>query len=434
MQLSLFLCLSLSLFLTFCTDVVNPQLVFGSTCATVLYKAFPLGNTSNTSAMPLKKDSPSKMKLSPFLRGVVYGMFLAGMSSYEIADEVVKTDGTHLTQQGARNIVQLAQKAGGFAWDGTSRKSGNIGRPRATSAALDKAVLKLVFKHRGRAIVTVAYIQKVIKAARKVSERTIARRLSEAGLAWLTRRRKSLVPEVHKASRVQWAAWVLTRTCVTLGRWAYSDGTTFYLARSSPENDHAQRGALGRFVWRQADGSDGLFEDCVGPSSYWKAQGTTIRIWGLLVAGIIYITILPEGAVMNRWWYEWIVEHRFKGWLDSALGEAAASAFLVQDHERALWTAEPRAAMRRIGLKLLENYPKCSQDLNPIETAWREVRSRLVATQPRRLETREAFLPRLRAAVAWVNRNRHEYLLGLCNRQKALAKAVIAAGGARTKY
>ena len=50
--------------------------------------------------------------------------------------------------------------------------------------------------------------------------------------------------------------------------------------------------------------------------------------------------------------------------------------FLVQDHEKALWTDEAREAMCNIGIQLLEAYPKCSQDLNPIETAWCDVRAR----------------------------------------------------------
>ena len=59
-------------------------------------------------------------------------------------------------------------------------------------------------------------------AARKVSLRTLQRRLSEAGLAWLRRRRKTIVPEAHKQSRLDYAAWILTRTVVTLARWAYA--------------------------------------------------------------------------------------------------------------------------------------------------------------------------------------------------------------------
>ena len=43
-----------------------------------------------------------------------------------------------------------------------------------------------------------------------------------------------------------------------------------------------------------ADGSDGLYEGCVGPSSYYKAQGTPVRIWGLPANGQLFVTVLPK--------------------------------------------------------------------------------------------------------------------------------------------
>ena len=89
--------------------------------------------------------------------------------------------------------------------------------------------------------------------------------------------------------------------------------------------------------------------------------------------------------------------------------------------------------MRDEGIKLLENYPKCSQDLNPIEVAWRELRARLSQTEPARRETRGEFVARARRAVSWVNRNRADLLKRLCASQKQRARDVIAASGARTK-
>ena len=317
-------------------------------------------------------------RLTPFLRGVIYGLFVAGWAYQEIANEVEKADGTNPCQQSVAATIAAVRKNGGMQCDGMSGSStsAEVGRPLKTNPGLDKQILKLVFKHRGRARVTVPYVQRKIPAAKKVSRRTIARRLRDAGLAWLRRRRKSLVPEVHKAFRVQWANWVLKRTAVSLARWAYTDGTVFYLARDATEKQNTLRGGLGAYVWRQADGSDALYEDCVGPSAYWKGQGAAVRIWGLLLAGMLFVYVLPEGEPMNRWLYEWLIRTMFPRWIAKAFhGKTRIS--LVQDHEKSLWTAGPREAMRSQGITLLENCPKCSQDLNPIEIAWREVRARL---------------------------------------------------------
>ena len=145
---------------------------------------------------------------------------------------------------------------------------------------MDRALTKLVLKHRGRAIVTVAFLQTMLPEWRGVSDATVERRLFDAGLAWLRRRRKSLIPAKHKVTRLRWARWVKTRPDGELKRWAYTDGTSFYLARTDDEATSKYRAALGPFVWRQADGSDALYENCVGPSAHGKAQGLPVLIWG----------------------------------------------------------------------------------------------------------------------------------------------------------
>lgn len=135
----------------------------------------------------------------------------------------------------------------------------------------------------------------------------------------------------------------------------------------------------------------------------------------------------------HRWWYRWIILKKFPGWIAAARGKRARPHF-VQDHERCLWTEEASSALQDIGVKLLKKYPKCSQDLNPIETAWRELRERIAETEPAQIETREAFVVRLRNCVKWLNKNRRAYFLHLCRSQKQRAKDVLKLKGARTKH
>ena len=311
-----------------------------------------------------------------------------------------------------------------------------VGRPRTTADALDKDIVKVVFKHRGRAMVTPKFIKKVLPAARRVSLRTLRRRLGDAGLAWLRRRKKTLVPKEHQQARVRWAKWVLQQRQPSLARWAYTDGTVFYLARTETERLSKRRAALGPCVWRHADGRDALYEECVGPSAYWKAQGQPVRIWGLLAAGKLAIYVIPAGEVMNRWWYAWVIRMFFRRWLGKAFGRDLPRVSLLQDHEKCLWSAQPREAMDDAGLDLLEKYPKCSADLNPIETAWREVRARLADTEPETMEGRDAFIQRLRCAVAWANVHRAPLFRNLCASAQDRARAVLSAKppGARTGF
>ena len=140
---------------------------------------------------------------------------------------------------------------------------------------------------------------------------------------------------------------------------------------------------------------------------------------------------------MNQEWYKWVLENRFPGWLGKALGrKKAKQAFLLQDHERCLWSDSSLEAMANIGISLLDKFPKCSQDLNPMETVWRELRARLAATEPTTMEDRETFIRRLRTSVAWLNRNRQDYLRKLCSCQKEWAQDVQQASppGSRTKH
>ena len=135
---------------------------------------------------------------------------------------------------------------------------------------------------------------------------------------------------------------------------------------------------------------------------------------------------------MNRHIYAKIIRQKFPRWIREDLGGDSAP-LLVQHHERCLWTKESRDAMEESGILLIENYPKCPQDLNPIETVWRELRAWLADTEPPNMETRAMFIARLRLAVQWVNRSRADLLQSLSRSQKKRALDVLEAKGARTE-
>ena len=164
----------------------------------------------------------------------------------------------------------IAKKTSDPTWMGEDSTGG--GRPRALSESEANELVQLVFRERGKARVTIAYSKRRLKFLRRLNNTTIARYLHEAGLQWLTRRAKSWVPGAHKEQRLTYAGNVVKKHQATLARQAYTDGTSFYLARCAAEHGDKQRAALGRFVWRRANGSDGLFDSNVGPSLYAKAS------------------------------------------------------------------------------------------------------------------------------------------------------------------
>ena len=251
--------------------------------------------------------------------------------------------------------------------------------------------------------------------------------MHEAGLEYLRRRRKTLVPKEHKKTRLAFAKRVLTLRTPSLSRWAYSDGTVFFLDRTDADAESSKRASLGRYVWRRADRTDALYEECVGPSSYKKGQGTPVRVWGLLTIGKLNITILPKGERVNRWWYAWIVQRYFPQWLDGCNQ-------IIQDYEACLRCTEPLDEFRKLNVQVVKDYPKCSQDLNAIENAWKLLRDRLDQTQPAQMESREDFVARLRNAVRWVNENCYDQLLHFCTNQKERAAEVVDLKGGRTSW
>lgn len=362
-------------------------------------------------------------QLDAFAVGQIKAHAYHGLGPTAIAAMVKKPDNSHPSVQAVADVI--AKLDADKNWRG-ERATGS-GCPRKTSVKLDKLITKQVFKNRGQRKVTVSYLKKMLPALRKVSDGTVENRLAEAGLLYLRRRRKTLVTKKYLNPRKRFAARVLTLHQNSLNKWAYSDGTVFYLDKDDDGAEHTKRASLGKHVWRRADRTDALYTDCVGPSSYNKAQGEPLKVWGILSNGQLHITILPKGEHMNRWWYAWIIKRYFPDWLDGCTQ-------VVQDFEACLRCDEPLEELRKLKVELVPDYPKCSQDLNAIENAWKLLRERLDATLPSCLESRGDFTLRLKNAVRWINANRYEQLLHMCRNQKERANELLELKGGRTSF
>ena len=164
-------------------------------------------------------------RLDAFARGQICGMRAAGTARRSTRKTVKKTDGTSPTLRAVDGV--LAMK---------------------------------------KAKVTVSYCRKRLPFLREVSADTVRRELYHAGLAWLRRRRKTSVPGDWRKKREAYCRWLLKLTAEEARRFAYTDGTTFYLARGPGEGEQKQRAALGPCVWRMASGKDGLWDENIGPS------------------------------------------------------------------------------------------------------------------------------------------------------------------------
>ena len=62
--------------------------------------------------------------LTPYLRGTIYGLMLAGFSADHIVDEVEKPDGSKPSPFAVRQSLHLSQEEDGMAWDGVAQTGG----------------------------------------------------------------------------------------------------------------------------------------------------------------------------------------------------------------------------------------------------------------------------------------------------------------------
>lgn len=380
----------------------------------------------------------SRARLDVFTRGAIWGMHVAGMPREDMLQHVRKVDGSPVTLKLIDKVI--ASRKEDPEWDGTPHGE-QSGRPRAVESDTMAKLSRLVFKERGSCKVTVAYCKKSIPVLRDLHNTTVERYLHEIGLKWLTRRRKAWVPPTHKEARLEFAEKVSRMRTSTLSRWAYTDGTTFFLARGPSDVGQKRRAALGGYVWRQSSGADGLFDDNIGPSLYAKAQGLPVKIWGFLANGRLEYWTLPadpdkpgqKTTHMNGGRYQNLIQSKFALWRRACFGDDE-TCHLVQDHERCLWQEQNLDALRAAGCIVVQEFPKSSPDLNAIEEAWNLVRQRLESTEPEAVEDRAAFLTRLRRTVQWINDNQADALLTMCTNQKIRAQAVQELKGARTKF
>ena len=262
------------------------------------------------------------------------------------------------------------------------------------------------------------------------------------GYGWRLRRGKAAIPKKHKPQRLAYAEWVLKQPQTELNRMAYVDGTTFFLARTADELEDKQRAALGKYCYRLKTGEDSLEDQNVGPSCYAKAQGQPVKIWGFFCDGRLEYHIVPKAFTdsgkettehMNGHKYQAMVDKHFATWRRRCMPRGGR-VLVVKDFERFLRSDATIAAEAKAGCDQIDEYPKCSPDLNAIEGWWRKLKLYLEEHEPTERESRDAFLKRLRRAVHFLNSRCRAQGRRLCRNQKERAKDVIKLNGARTRW
>jgi transposase len=380
----------------------------------------------------------SAARFSVFARGRIVGKFEEGAKQSKIRKHVLKKDGSRASLRAIRGV--LARARADPEWQGKDSCAG--GRPQEFSAKELGRVRKLIHAEVGLAKVTIPYLRKRLPFLKRVTKEGVRKVLKRLKFVWRLRRGKAAIAAKYKPQRLAYSDWVLKQSKSVLYRFAYVDGTTFYLARTPEQHEDKERAALGRYCYRLATGEDSLEDRNVGASCYAKAQGLPVKIWGFFCDGWMEYYILPkdyndDGKLttqhMNGERYRAMVAKHFAGWRKKCLPRGGR-VFVVKDYERFLRSEETIAAETKAGCHQIPEYPKCSPDLNAIEGWWRKLKLRLEETEPTEMESREAFLRRLRRAVDYLNRNCRAQGRRLCRNQKERARECKKLQGARARW
>ena len=281
----------------------------------------------------------SAARFHRFSRGRIVGQAEAGVPRDRIRRSVLKKDGTPASLRAIDAV--LAKARADPTWEGLDSSAG--GRPRELCADEVQGLKDLIHAEVGLARVTIPYCRKRLPFLRRVSAETVRRTLKRLGLAWRLRRSKAAVSRKYKPARLSYCRWVARQPRCDLIRWAYVDGTSFYLARTPEEHADKQRAALGKHVWRLATGQDSLEDKNVGASSYAKAQGQAIKIWGCFCDGRLEYHVLPKAVTkkgklttqhMHGTRYRHLVRTKCAVWRRKCWPRGRF--FIVKDYERFL--------------------------------------------------------------------------------------------------
>ena len=107
-------------------------------------------------------------QMDRFLVGQIWGLHQAGVPQETIRSKVQKADGSRPSVRTIQRVVQ--KKIASPKWRG-GREAGS-GRPGGLNPEQKKKVAAIVFKHRGKSVVTAQFIKKMCPFLRRFSRQT----------------------------------------------------------------------------------------------------------------------------------------------------------------------------------------------------------------------------------------------------------------------
>lgn len=337
---------------------------------------------------------------SPKKRATAITLRNEGYSYREIAAKV----GHGVTPSGIRKLVKR------FGVTGSIENQTGRGRRKVTTPQTDRRIARLSLQNRKS---SAGDINKAIcEAGVTVSDRTVRRRLVDAGLRARIPRKKPFLNPVQRQKRLAWAKEHISWTVDDWAKVMWSDETRISIFGSDGI----------RYV-RRRPGEDCLPE-CMTST---MKHPLSIMIWGCMSRKAVGRIQVLDGIVNASRYMKEVLEPKMLPSAHDLFGEGGD--FIFQQDGAPCHTA--RVCMKWFDqhqVKLL-TWPGNSPDLNPIENLWSRLKKLVSAKRPsNKKDLIEAVIR------SWFHVITPDNLEKLVDSMHRRCQAVIKAKGYPTRY
>lgn len=344
-------------------------------------------------------STKKRVDWSPKKRATALTLRSEGYSYGEIAKKL----GSGATASGVRKLYNR------FQMTGTIENKEGKGRKKLTSPTTDRRLVRLALGNRR---LTARNINNILSdTGISVSDRTVSRRLAQAGLKARRPRKKPFLNTVQRRKRVEWAKEHLSWSTEDWKRVIWSDETKISIF-----------GSDGIQYVRRRPGED-LLPECLNVT---VKHPLSVMIWGCMSwHGVGRIQVLSGTINANRYIQE-ILEPKL---LASASQLFGSRDFIFQQDGAPCHTAKLcKKWFADKNIKVLP-WPGNSPDLNPIENLWSRLK-RVVAS--RRPGNKQVLIESI--INSWFHIIEKENLQKLVDSMPRRCQAVIDAKGFPTRY
>ena len=287
-------------------------------------------------------------------------------SLQDIADKVVKVDGiTHPSKQAVIKILK--------SWGQPPKGAG--GRPRKTTAAVDKQIVRTVKKLRFKRYVDARIVWQTLPHKLKhgdsaISVKLVGNRIRAAGGSW---EEKGTLSEQTPKNAKKRVAWCREHRATTSVQWLhkvqavadFKDFTWYPPLMLKKVQKYRSRYT---YLWPGEKSKPGLTipKKWFLKRDYKKAK--KVKVFGAVFsAGRSWSTAVELPFTSEKFCK--MVSSKLSPALKRAFPGRATFTILV-DNETLMHTPEAKATLKRCNIKVLPRWPANSPDLNPQENVW----------------------------------------------------------------